>query len=82
MSRRLLGMQATYHFSAAPPDETLQLVIRETQDDAAAFGQHGTHRLSDAALFKAFIKHPLMTVKVFVAIHFEAANCFEGRSVY
>ena len=74
-----IGMQATYHFSAAPPDETLRLVIRETQDEApllvASFvGTH--HPLSDAALFKAFIKHPLMTVKVLVAIHFEAAKLF------
>ena len=74
-----IGMQATYHFSAAPPDETLRLVIRETQDEAPLLcGQLCRHAspLSDAALFKAFIKHPLMTVKVLVAIHFEAAKLF------
>lgn len=74
-----IGMQATYHFSAVPPNETLRLVIRETQDDepllvASFVGAH--QPLTDANLFKAFIKHPLMTVKVLVAIHFEAAKLF------
>jgi DUF1365 family protein len=74
-----IGMQATYHFSAAVPDDNLRLVIRETQDNqplliASFVGQRET--LTDAALFKAFIKHPLMTVKVLVAIHFEAAKLF------
>jgi DUF1365 family protein len=61
------------------PDDNLRLVIRETQDNqplliASFVGQRET--LTDAALFKAFIKHPLMTVKVLVAIHFEAAKLF------
>ena len=74
-----IGMHATYHFSAAPPDDALRLVIRETQDDkpllVASF-VGARHTLTDKALFKAFIKHPLMTVKVLVAIHFEAAKLF------
>jgi len=74
-----IGMQATYHFSAEPPDDNLRLVIRETQDEkplliASFVGRH--YGLTDSALFKAFIKHPLMTVKVLVAIHFEAAKLF------
>ena len=74
-----IGMQTTYHFSAAAPDDNLRLVIRETQDNepllVASFV--GTREaLTDAALFKAFIKHPLMTVKVLIAIHYEAAKLF------
>lgn len=74
-----IGMQARYHFSAAAPDETLRLVIRETQDDApllvASFA--GIRKpLSDRQLLGAFITHPLMTVKVVVAIHWEAARLF------
>lgn len=74
-----IGMRARYHFSTAKPDESLRLVIRETEDDApllvaSFFGRRET--LSDAALFRAFISHPLMTVKVLVAIHYEAAKLF------
>ncbi len=74
-----IDMQATYHFSTASPDERLRLVIRETQDNApllvASFV--GTRRaLTDGALMKAFLTHPLMTVKVLVAIHYEAAKLF------
>ena len=72
-----IGMQARYHFSTAKPNETLRLVIRETEDAvpllvASFFG----HRrpLDDAGLLRAFITHPLMTVKVLVAIHYEAAK--------
>jgi DUF1365 family protein len=32
--------------------------------------------LTDAALLRAFLTHPLMTVKVIVAIHYEAAKIF------
>lgn len=74
-----IGMQARYHFSAAAPAETLRLVIRETQDAApllvASFA--GTRKpLNDRHLLAAFLTHPLMTVKVLVAIHWEAARLF------
>lgn len=74
-----IGMQARYHFSAALPDDKLRLVIRETQDDepllVASFA--GTRKpLSDANVLRAFLTHPLMTIKVLVAIHLEAAKLF------
>ena len=74
-----IGMQARYHFSTAKPDDTLRLVIRETQDGkpllvASFYGRHKP--LSDRALLRAFFTHPLMTVKVLVAIHYEAAKIF------
>lgn len=74
-----IDMQADYHFSAPLPDAQLRLVIRETQDKApllvASFvGQRES--LSDRALLKAFFTHPLMTFKVLVAIHLEAAKLF------
>ncbi len=74
-----IGMQARYHFSTARPDETLRLVIRETQDDAPLLIASFVGRrvaLNDAQLLRAFITHPLMTVKVLVAIHYEAAKLF------
>ena len=55
------------------------MVIRETQDDkpllvASFFGKK--RPLTAASLLKAFLTHPLMTVKVVVAIHYEAAKIF------
>lgn len=74
-----MGMQARYHFSTAAPNERLRMVIRETQDDkpllvASFSGQKKP--LTDGALLHAFLTHPLMTVKVIVAIHYEAAKIF------
>lgn len=72
-----IEMQARYHFSATMPDDDLRLVIRETQDNAplliASFVGH-RHALTDRKLAHLLIKHPLMTVKVLVAIHYEAAK--------
>lgn len=74
-----IGMQARYHFSAPLPDEDLRLVIRETQADepllVASFVAQ-RKKLTDRQLLKAFLTHPLMTVKVLVAIHYEAAKLF------
>lgn len=74
-----MEMKARYHFSTAAPHEDLRMVIRETQDDkpllvASFFGKK--RPLTDASLLKAFLTHPLMTVKVVVAIHYEAAKIF------
>lgn len=74
-----IGMQANYQFSTARPDDDLRLVIRETQNDlpllvASFVGKR--QALSDRSLAVAFLAHPLMTVKVLVAIHFEAAKLF------
>jgi DUF1365 family protein len=74
-----MEMQARYHFSTAAPNDRLRMVIRETQDDkpllVASF-QGEKQPLTDAALLRAFLTHPLMTVKVVVAIHYEAAKIF------
>lgn len=74
-----INMQTRYHFSAELPDADLRLVIRETQDQAplllASFVAH-RRQLTDTTLLRAFITHPLMTVKVLVAIHLEAAKLF------
>ena len=74
-----IGMRARYHFSAVKPGDTLRLVIRETEDKApllvaSFFGRR--RPLSDSGLLHAFFTHPLMTVKVLVAIHYEAAKLF------
>lgn len=74
-----IGMDATYHFSTAAPEQELRLVIRETEGTdpllvASFVGKR--HALTSGNLLAAFIRHPLMTLKVVVAIHLEAAKLF------
>ena len=74
-----IDMNATYHFSAPLPDDTLRLVIREKQNNAplliASFA--GQRRpLNSRQLLRAFFAYPMMTLKVIAAIHFEAGRLF------
>lgn len=70
-----LDLSGEYRFRLRAPDETLSLVIRES--DGAGdllLATHAAKRrpLTDAALLVAFLRHPLMTLKVIAAIHWEA----------
>lgn len=74
-----IGMEATYHFSTAMPEQKLRLVIRETEgtDPLLVASFVGQRRALNAGnLISAFVRHPLMTLKVVVAIHLEAAKLF------
>lgn len=85
-----IGMDAEYRFTAPPPGARLRLVI-----DAHARGPSGdTERmlvaalsaervpLSDGALLRACLAMPLMTLKVVVAIHWEALRLWLGGARY
>jgi hypothetical protein len=70
-----IGMEARYRFRLAPPGERLQVAIRQSVPEgqllvATLTGRR--RRLTDRALAWAFVTHPLMTVKVVAAIHWEA----------
>ena len=75
-----IGMDARYHFRLKEPGETLNVAIREEQlVDGQADGnvlfaaQSGTREdLTDKALVRAVLAHPLMTVKVTAGIHWQA----------
>lgn len=70
-----LGMDQTYRFTIRPPGERLALKIRQ-HDGAGPWliaTQSGVRRvLTDAELARQWLTHPLMTVKVFFAIHWQA----------
>lgn len=70
-----IGMEADYRFLIRPPAEDLSIVIRQSVPEgpqliAAMTGRRAD--LSDATLLKAFCQYPLMTLKIFSAIHWEA----------
>ena len=70
-----IGMTSTYRFRVKEPAETLSLLIRQSvpEGEQLIATLHGHRRpLTDASLLAAFLRYPLMTVKVIGAIHWEA----------
>jgi DUF1365 family protein len=70
-----MPMAMTYDFFVSPPGEALSLRIVNSDADGVVMTASQEQRrvaLSDAALLKVFVTHPLLTVKVIGGIHFEA----------
>ncbi len=71
----MIAMDARYRIRTASPDETLAVLIRES-DDAGEFlvaTLTGARReMTDAALIRQFLRVPFMSLKVIVAIHWQA----------
>ncbi len=70
-----IGMDQAYAFTLRPPGARLALRIRQGdgERDWLIATQTGRRRaLSDAELFRAWAAHPLMTLKVIAAIHWQA----------
>jgi DUF1365 family protein len=71
----LLAMAARYRFKLAPPAERLAVVIQEEVEQRTSMVATltGLRRpLTDRELLRAVLRLPLMTLKVTVAIHYEA----------
>ncbi|MBY8977547.1 DUF1365 domain-containing protein [Rhodobacteraceae bacterium NNCM2] len=70
-----IGIDQTYAFTIRPPGERLSLRIRQRDENGPWLiaTQTGKRRpLSDAGLLRVWARHPLMTIKVFGAIHWQA----------
>lgn len=72
-----LSRDCRYHFRIQPPGEKVAIAIHETEGGApilsASFA--GARRaLSDRSLLAMLATYPLMTLKVVVAIHYEAVR--------
>lgn len=70
-----IGMRATYRFRLFEPTERLSIVIRQSVPEGQMLVASQTGRrkeLTDGALLRAFLSHPLMTLKVMSAIHWQA----------
>jgi len=77
-----MDMDLTYDFTVRPPGEAVSVVVAVRREDTpiltATFA--GTRQpLNDAALFRTWITHPLLTFKVMWGIHWEAVlGMFKG----
>ena len=70
-----IGMRATYRFRLHEPAERLSIVIRQAVPEGQMLVATQTGRrkpLTDGVLLRAFVSHPLMTLKVMTAIHWQA----------
>lgn len=70
-----MDMDLAYGFRIQPPGETVSVGVEVSDAEgpvlSAAFAG-ARQDLTDAALWKAFVSHPLMTLGVMAAIHWEA----------
>ncbi len=70
-----LDMEMRYDFSVDGPDDLVRVVVRGSDRDgdlivASLIGTRAA--LTDASLLGVFCTHPLLTLKVTLAIHWEA----------
>jgi DUF1365 family protein len=70
-----MAMECRYEFRLTPPAERLAVFIRQSDRDGPllhASLEGSRAPISDATLFGALLRYPLMTVKVIAGIHWEA----------
>lgn len=76
----------TYNFTISPPGESVSVGIVETDADGTlltATFSGARSELDDAGLLRAVLAHPLMTLKVTAAIHWEAIKLLaKGLRLY
>jgi len=72
-----LTRDCRYHFRIAPPGARVGVAIHETENGKAILNASFAGRrrtLGDGALLAMLLAYPLMTLKVVVAIHYEAVR--------
>ena len=65
----------TYHFRVAPPGERMlvSILAADKEGTMIATAMNGVREeITNRGLLSAFVSIPLMTLKVVIAIHFEA----------
>lgn len=81
-----IHMDCTYKFHLQEPNETLNFAIHQfTKDNekilTATWGGKQCP-LSDSALLKTLVTHPLLTLKIIIGIHWEALLLFKKGAKY
>ena len=70
-----MDMALSYRFTVRPPGEAVSIAVDVDDEAGLILSTAFTGRrrpLTDAALFRAWVSHPLLTFKVVAAIHWEA----------
>ena len=70
-----IEMETAYNFRLAEPKETLSIFIKQTDKEGMLLSACQIGRkehISTKQLITNFLKHPMMTLKIIMAIHFEA----------
>ena len=78
-----IEMETAYNFRLAEPKETLSIFIKQTDPEGILLSACQIGRKEDIStkqLLINFLKHPMMTVKIIIAIHFEALRLW-GKGV-
>lgn len=81
----LMAMEGRYAFRLRPPGERLSIGIQlhDAKGLLLAAAQTGRRRdLTTGEALRAVLRHPLMTLKVVAAIHFEALRTFLSGARY
>ena len=71
----LIAMDARYRIRTSSPDETLAVLIRESDDEGeflVATLTGDRRAMTDGALIRQFLRVPFMSLKVIVTIHWQA----------
>jgi DUF1365 family protein len=74
-----MDMDMTYDFTVRAPGELagVSIDVRDAQGLMLSAAFHGRRaELTDAGLLRAWVSHPLLTLKVVAGIHWEAAKIF------
>ena len=74
-----IDMNQNYHFAIYPPNERISIRIKEegVNGDLLIATQKGVSKeLTDLNLLLTLISHPLMGIKVILAIHWHALRLF------
>jgi hypothetical protein len=80
-----IDMGASYEFRTRVPDERLSVIVREAVAQGRVLDAALTARrmpLDGPSLAKAFVRHPLVTVKVISGIHVEAIRLWLKGAPY
>jgi DUF1365 family protein len=80
-----MEMEAVYRFAMSPPGERLSVAITHSDDEGELLRAsiHGSRiPLSDRNLLKLFLTHPLVTLKVVAAIHWEGFRLWRKGAPY
>ncbi|MGB0664002.1 MAG: DUF1365 domain-containing protein [Pontibacterium sp.] len=81
-----MQQEADYHFRIQPPADKVAVCIRETGPQGALLNASFTGKakaFTGKQLLASFVKYPLMTLKVFSGIHWEAFHLWrKGYTLY